>query len=103
MPLGNAQALRGRLVRSLGLTFERGALIGKGFRQALHDLANELISLPDSLSRVIEKTSLNGVPARAKLFGHIGQKQRSELLFSPRITAVVVEYARVEIPLNLLI
>ena len=60
--------------------------IGKGFRQALHDLANELISLPDSPSRVIDKTYLNGIPADAKLFGHIGQKQRSELLLlSPHI------------------
>jgi hypothetical protein len=27
------------------LTFKRGEFIGKGFRQALHDMANELISL----------------------------------------------------------
>ena len=32
------------------LTLKRGALIGKGFRQALHNLDNKLISPPDSLS-----------------------------------------------------
>jgi hypothetical protein len=103
-PQGNAQGFRGRLVRLIGLTFERGALIGKGFRQARHDLANELISLPDSPSRIIDKTSLHGIPARAKLFGHIGQKQRGELLlFSLRVGVVVVEHWLPEILLNLLI
>src|ERR1700728_3872723 len=103
-PQGNAQGLGGRLACLIHLTLQHATLMGKGFRQALHDLDNKLICLPDSLSRVIDKPSLDGVPARAKLFGHIGQKQRSELaLFSPHIDVLVVEHRLIEISLCLLL
>src|SRR5580700_2628181 len=83
-PQSDAQGLGGRLANLIHLTLKRGALVGKGFRQALHDLDNKLISLLECLSRIIDKPSLNGIPVRAKLFGHIGYKQRSKLpLLSP--------------------
>ena len=78
-PQGNAQGFRGLLVCLTQLTLKRGALLGKSFRQALHDQTDEFISLPDGLSRIIDETSLNGIPARAKLLGHLGHKQGSEL------------------------
>jgi hypothetical protein len=58
--------------------------------------------LPDSLSRVIDKTSLNGTPARAKIFGHIRQKERGELLaFTPLIGVLIFDHWFFAISINL--
>jgi hypothetical protein len=60
---------------------------------SLHDLGNELVPLPDSLRRVIDKTYLHGIPARAKVFGHIRQKERGELLvFTPHSGVLIVDH-----------
>ena len=45
------------------LSLKLGALIRKCFRYALTNLGNEFVRLPGSLSRVIDKTYLNSIPA----------------------------------------
>jgi len=78
----DAQILRGNLVRAsrVCLTFEFDARTGECFLQALHDLGNELVPFPDSLRRVIDKTALHGIPARAKTLSHIRDEEWGELL-----------------------
>jgi hypothetical protein len=54
------------------------------------------------LSRVIDKTSLNGIPARAKVFGRIRQKERRELLvFIPRVGGLIFDHWFFAISINL--
>jgi len=52
----------------------------KRFRQAFHDLGNQLVRFPHSLFRVIDKTDLDGIPVSAKILGRIRQEKRGELL-----------------------
>ena len=74
------------------MSLKLGALLRKYFRYALTNLDNELLPLPGSLSRVINKTSLNSIPAYAKIFCHIRQEERANLLLFTPYSGVLISH-----------
>src|SRR6185369_369936 len=89
-PQSYPQVLGGSAIGLLKLIFEAGALAGESLRQALHDLGHELVRLPHSLPRIVDKPDLHLIPAGAKAARHIGVEQRSKMLGAARLRPCII-------------
>jgi hypothetical protein len=60
------------------LPFQLLPLGSERFRQALHDLRDQLVTLLDGFSGVIDEAALNGSPASTVVFGKVHRKEWRE-------------------------
>ena len=75
-PQGKTEILGRAAIAAIPLAVKLRPFICKYFRQALHGLRDQTISLLHRSARLIHKVSLDGIPATAKLRRLFGQKQR---------------------------